>query len=51
MRIYKKIHCPDCGEEVTLNWEGDFYIGICKVCDKDIIENSYGDEQSINNLF
>ena len=46
MIIYKEIYC-ECGCLITLEFNGEKYRGYCSVCDKEIIEQAYGDEQAI----
>lgn len=51
MIIYKDTYCPDCGKAITLEYDGTEYRGYCPVCDKEIIESAYGDEERIEERF
>lgn len=50
MIIYKEIKCK-CSITITLEFDGKEYRGYCPVCEKEIIEKAYGDEQKIQERY
>ena len=51
MIIYKETDCKDCGTIITLEFDGKEYKGYCPICEKEITEKAYGDEQQIQNKY
>jgi hypothetical protein len=47
MRIYKYVYCQTCGAEIILEFDGTFYNGYCSICEQEIVETAYGDEEDI----
>jgi len=50
MIITKEIKCK-CGSIITLEFDGTEYRGHCPICNKEIIEKAYGDEQKIQERY
>jgi len=50
MIIYKETNCK-CGIIITLEFDGTEYRGYCPICEKEIIEKAYGDEQKIQEKY
>lgn len=50
MIIYKQTKCK-CGCEITLEFDGTEYRGFCPICEKEITEKAYGDEQRIQDKY
>ena len=51
MIITKEIKCQDCETVITLEFNGTEYKGYCPICDKEIIEDAFGDEQKIQDKY
>lgn len=51
MIIYKWIECKKCKSSIKLIFNGEKYIGHCIVCNKEIIEKAYGDEELIEEQY
>ena len=51
MIIYKETYCPDCGVTISLEFDGTEYKGICPICENEIIESAFGDEQRIEERY
>ena len=50
MIITKEINCK-CGATITLEFDGTEYRGYCLICEKEITEKAFGDEQRIQEKY